>query len=611
MTGLGDNFNSLPYEFQNVLCLARDKLNIEVTPLQELKGGRTGAYLFLVSVSLLQSNQVQHLILKLDHKSKKTKMDELERHSIAINQTPSEFARDHIADLAFDRVELDEAFAIFYSIAGQSLHHYGSLASYQQQSKLEKIFGTTNNLLLEKWNTALKFEKAIHPQKIISHWLGYRLQPGGNIENFLEDICRIDQNTTGLMIQGIVFPNPLVYSRKTEIWEGVRPIDTIVGLQHGDLNIGNILAKFSEDGSELTGYYLIDFALFKAGMPLLYDHCYLEMSYLIRELSRVPFDKWIDMITRFSVQDIIDPNQVPIELSGACAVINAGRRSYKNWVQEFYPSLSDDLWGQFWLAAVAAGLNYCNKTSILEKERMAGLIYAAIHLKRFHSVFGISLPVEVKYLDIVSQSGDTIRAGSEIRVHKVPLHNLPSQTTQFLGRQRELAAINELLQREAIRLVTLTGPGGTGKTRLALQVAIDLIDSFEDGIYFMDLASTSETESVIAAIARTVGVRETSNRSLIDELKTNLKSKKLLLLLDNFEQVTVAAPKVGELLRECPQLKLLVTSREALHVRGEHVFLVPPLALPGADFKHQSLEQIIRYEAVQLFIERATAVKSD
>ncbi|MGA7903130.1 MAG: AAA family ATPase [Terrimicrobiaceae bacterium] len=174
-----------------------------------------------------------------------------------------------------------------------------------------------------------------------------------------------------------------------------------------------------------------------------------------------------------------------------------------------------------------------------------------------------------------------------------------------------MKAGKDLLMRENVRLVTLTGPGGTGKTRLALQAAADLIDRFEDGVFFVDLAPIREPESVLAAIARTVGLRETSDRPLLDKLNEELRDRMMLLLLDNFEQVTAAAPQVGELLRDCRQLKLLVTSREVLRVRGEHVFPVPRLALPKADLKQPSIEQLTHCEAIRLFIERAQVVKPD
>ena len=155
------------------------------------------------------------------------------------------------------------------------------------------------------------------------------------------------------------------------------------GFGDADLNIGNILANFAKDSETLDGYFLIDFALYKAGMPLLYDQRYLEMSYLIRELERAPFPKWVSFVDHFSRQDMPNPKEVPAELAVACAVINAGRTSFERWMHETHPSLSDDLWGQFWLAGVAVGLNFCNKTALSTEARLAGLIYSAVHLKRY------------------------------------------------------------------------------------------------------------------------------------------------------------------------------------------------------------------------------------
>ncbi len=265
MTDLAEEFHSLPAEYQKVLSFAQSEKKIKVTLLQELKGGQTGASLFLVSVSKLDSNHVSHLVLKLDRKSTKSGMDELERHRIAVEQAPGGFAKHHIAGLAFERIELDSSVAIFYDIAGQSLNNYRPLASYQQQDKLEKLFGTTSKMLLSQWNADPVFKQAVHPQKIISSWLGYRLNPGGNIERFLEDNCNISNDTPGLLLQGNVFPNPYTFAQKPGLWNSVRPIDIMTGFQHGDLNIGNILAKFEGKDAELTGYYLIDFALFKTG----------------------------------------------------------------------------------------------------------------------------------------------------------------------------------------------------------------------------------------------------------------------------------------------------------------------------------------------------------
>ena len=187
--------------------------------------------------------------------------------------------------------------------------------------------------------------------------------------------------------------------------------------------------------------------------------------------------------------------------------------------------------------------------------------------------------------------------------------NLPVAVNRFVGRERELREVKDRLAQT--RMLTLLGAGGTGKTRLALQAAADLLDHFEDRVYFVDLASSRDTESVLTAIAGTIGLRGKSELPLLDDLKGQIQTQKMLLLLDNFEQVTVAAPMMAELLRDCPELKLLVTSRETLRVSGENAFPVPPLSLPPANLKHLSIEQLAQSEAVQLFIERAQAVKPD
>ena len=162
-----------------------------------------------------------------------------------------------------------------------------------------------------------------------------------------------------------------------------------------------------------------------------------------------------------------------------------------------------------------------------------------------------------------------------------------------------------------MRLLTLTGPGRTGKTRLALRVAADQVDRFEDGVFFVDLSALRAAEDVPAGIARAIGLSETSGQALVEELTGRLRQQHTLLVLDNFEQVTTAAPMAAELLEDCRGLKLLVTSREALRVRPEHLFPVPPLSLPRAVFDGRSAVELAGCEAVQLFVDRAQAVKAD
>jgi predicted ATPase/class 3 adenylate cyclase len=188
-------------------------------------------------------------------------------------------------------------------------------------------------------------------------------------------------------------------------------------------------------------------------------------------------------------------------------------------------------------------------------------------------------------------------------------HNLPLQPTPLIDRDAEVAYVCDMLRRPETRLVTLVGPGGIGKTRLALQVAAELLDAYPSGVYFVPLAPIRDPALVVPTIAQALGVSEAGGRPLMDALRAYLRDKHLLLLLDNFEQVVVAAPLLSELLAAAPQLNVLVTSREVLHLRGEQEFPVPPLALP--DPKHARLETLSQYAAVELFIARALDVNPD
>jgi len=189
-------------------------------------------------------------------------------------------------------------------------------------------------------------------------------------------------------------------------------------------------------------------------------------------------------------------------------------------------------------------------------------------------------------------------------------NNLPVQPTPFIGREKEVAAVAQLLQRPDVRLVTLTGPGGVGKTRLGLHVAAELSDLFASGVFVVALAPVNASAQVISAIAQTLGIGEASDQPLFPLMQAALKEKQMLLLLDNFEQVADAAVMLAQLLAACPKIKMLVTSRVGLHVRAEHEFAVPPLSLPTT--KHlPGLLALTQYEAVALFIERAQATKPD
>jgi predicted ATPase len=186
--------------------------------------------------------------------------------------------------------------------------------------------------------------------------------------------------------------------------------------------------------------------------------------------------------------------------------------------------------------------------------------------------------------------------------------NLPVPATPLLGRERELAQVRTTLLRDDVRLVTLTGPGGTGKTRLALQVAAEMVDRFADGVLFVDLAPLVDPARLASTIAPALGVADSGDQ-LLDDLVRALQQRALLLLLDNLEQILPAAPDVADLLAACSELKILVTSRAALPVRGEHEPEVPPLAVPDLDHLPPP-EALQHHGAVALFVERAQAVRA-
>lgn len=189
-------------------------------------------------------------------------------------------------------------------------------------------------------------------------------------------------------------------------------------------------------------------------------------------------------------------------------------------------------------------------------------------------------------------------------------NNLPTPATPFVGRGGQVAAVRDLLLNDSVRLVTVTGPGGAGKSRLTLRVATELLHRFKDGVFFVPLATITDASRVINAIASTMDVREEQGLPLAQSVVAALKERDLLLLMDNFEQVQAAARDVGELLKACPRMKILVSSREALRVGGAKEFRIPPLELPPPG-RLPDLNRVKQFEAVRLFLERAQTARPD
>jgi predicted ATPase len=218
-----------------------------------------------------------------------------------------------------------------------------------------------------------------------------------------------------------------------------------------------------------------------------------------------------------------------------------------------------------------------------------------------HHLQDLSLPERVFQLCHV----DLPAAFPPLRSLDARPHNLPLQLTRFVGREQELGELRSTLR--SARLVTLTGAGGSGKTRLALQVAADLLEAHPDGTWFVELAGTAEPALVPRMVSSTIGIREQQGRLLLDTLVHHLATQATLLVLDNCEHLLDACAELTDrLLRTCARLTILATSREPLGITGEAVCRVPPLAVPAAALA-PSAEAVAAFEAVQLFVDRAVA----
>ncbi len=183
--------------------------------------------------------------------------------------------------------------------------------------------------------------------------------------------------------------------------------------------------------------------------------------------------------------------------------------------------------------------------------------------------------------------------------------NIPRQLTSFIGRERELQELKGLLERS--RLLTLTGPGGSGKTRLGLELAAEVADGFPDGVYFVALAPVGNPDLVLSSIAQGIGLRDAGDRPLLDRLRSHLENARALILLDNFEHLIAAAPLIAQILQATVMLRFFVTSRAPLHLTGEQEFEVPPMQVP--DPKCATAAAVAGCESVRLFTERARAAR--
>lgn len=223
-------------------------------------------------------------------------------------------------------------------------------------------------------------------------------------------------------------------------------------------------------------------------------------------------------------------------------------------------------------------------------------------LDKFADCLQVPIQERAEFIDLARRERFSLQAALANATH------LPAPRTTLIGRGRDADTLYGLLQRKELRCLTLTGPGGVGKTQLAIHVASRSVDTFPDGVFFVDLTSISDAQLMAPAIMRTMGIKPGRGYVPLEQLKQNFRSKKLLLVLDNLEQIKGAAIEIAELLSVSPNLTVLATSRARLHLANEYLFDVQPLPLPAAN-QENDLDALSKSPAVELFVDRMLAVK--
>jgi predicted ATPase/serine/threonine protein kinase len=397
------------------------------------------------------------------------------------------------------------------------------------------------------------------------------------------------QYVDGVPLRSVLRPEGMDLTRTAEIMRQIgQALDAAhdQGVLHRDLKPENIMVKILDDGREQIK--LIDFGIAKIKDSVVAPTTAIEMvagtvAYMAPEqLSARPVSTASDVYALGVIAYEMVAGRRPFNPDSMFQLLEMQRNGVKVKPKDLRPTLPEVAQG-----VILKALSFDPKDRYQRAREFGDEVARALNADA-------EMP-----RPIVRQ-----------RMEEPRRSNLPAPLTSLIGREQEMTSAIDRLRRKELRMLSLTGPGGIGKTRLAQQVAAELLDEFGDGVSFVSLAPIISPDLVAPAIAKALGVEESGATPLVERLQDYLGSKHLLLLIDNFEHVISAAPLVTDLLASSPKLKVLVTSRAVLNLSGEHEFPVPPLALPDPK-RLPPIKALSRYGAVELFTQRALEVKPD
>ncbi len=322
-------FRLLPEAHRAAIAEFEATQGIKIQMARPLKGGRSGSYVYHTTWDN-SSRSLKTLIMKISEVNHNNygEPSEDDRHTRALEDSPSDFRRDHMVDLAHPSYHSIQngILLIFYEIAGKSISGFNAISSHDSLRDLERVFRWSHDTLLKKWNAATKLtSKLYYPIELIQSWLGYRIGSDGYIEKIVQQYMS-DPNRSRLEIKNEILPNPLGYARQSNFWQHDHQLVAIKSFVHGDLNLNNLLIQHSGDEEKIVAYRLIDFALYQADQFLFYDQSYLKLSYFIEYVQNESLDSIISFISQLAAYQV-PPQQIPARFVPVRSVFSAAQKS--------------------------------------------------------------------------------------------------------------------------------------------------------------------------------------------------------------------------------------------------------------------------------------------